>query len=248
MNEAQRNAVVTGGATGIGRAIALRLAREGRAVAIFDLDLDGAESTAAEVRSLGRKALAVRVDVASASGIQDAVGRVREELGPVHILVNNAGQAKLTAFLDLTEQQWDRTMAVHLKGAFFCARTVLPDMIAAQWGRIVNISSVAGLTGAVGFPDYATAKAGIVGLTKTLALEFAPMGITANTVAPGLVRTAGVTRSGLPEEVFAAAAQATPVRRVGVPEDVAATCAYLTAEDADFLTGQVISPNGGVYL
>jgi NAD(P)-dependent dehydrogenase (short-subunit alcohol dehydrogenase family) len=248
MEQSGRIAVVTGAASGIGRAIALRLARDGRDVAIFDLNRTGAEETAAAVRADGRRALALEVDVSSADGVRAGVERVRAELGPAHILVNNAGIATVTGFLDLTEAQWDRTMAVHLKGTFFCTRAVLPDMIAARWGRIVSIASVAGLAGAIGFPDYAAAKAGIVGLTKTLALEFGPLGITANAIAPGSIDTPLVRRAGVPEEALTAAVERTPVRRVGQPDDIAAACAYATADDAGFLTGQVLSPNGGIYL
>lgn len=248
MGEAGRNAVVTGGASGIGRAIALRLARQGRNVAIFDINLAGARQVAEEIRMLGQSAAALQVDVSSSADVSAGFEKARRELGPVHILVNNAGIAKMCSFLEVSEEQWDRTIAVHLKGTFFCSRAALPDMIAAQWGRIVNISSVAALSGAIGFPEYAAAKAGIIGLTKTLAIELGPLGITVNAIAPGFIDTPLVKLSGVPEEAFAAAAQHTPVRRVGVPDDIAAACAYISSDEAGFLTGQVLSPNGGVYV
>jgi 2-hydroxycyclohexanecarboxyl-CoA dehydrogenase len=249
MGLAGRTAVVTGGASGIGRSIALRLARDGADVAILDLDLAGAEDAAAAVRAAGRRAVAAPADVASAESVRGAVARVRAELGPAGILVNDAGIASFVPLLQMKEDEWDRLIAVHLKGTFNCTRALLPDMVGARWGRVVNIASVAGLNGGgPGLTHYAAAKAGIVGFTKALALEVGSLGVTVNAIAPGLIETPLLARSGMPPEVRRRVVEQVPVGRIGTPEDVAAACAYLVAEEAGFVTGQVLSPNGGGYL
>jgi len=241
--------VVTGGASGIGRAIALRLARDGADVGILDVDVAGAERVTREVTAIGRRALAVETDVASSASVRAAVERVQRELAPVGILVNAAGIASFVPLLQMTEETWDRLVAVHLKGTFNCTRAVLPDMIAARWGRVVSIASVAGLNGGgPGLAHYAAAKAGIIGFTKAVALEMAGFGITVNAIAPGLIDTPLLDRSGMPREVRERIVQQMPVGRIGAPDDIAAACAYLVAEDASFVTGQVLSPNGGGYL
>ena len=243
-----RTAVVTGGASGIGRAICLRLARGGASVAVLDLNAAGAELVAREAQTLGGRAVGLAVDVTDGAGVRAAVDAVRGALGPVHILVNDAGICEFTPLLEMREAQFDRMLAVHLKGAFHCSRAVLPDMQAAGWGRIVNLSSVAGLHGGgPGLVHYATAKAGVVGFTKALAQEVGPAGITVNAIAPGLIDTPMIRDAKVPEAIIQGTIQSTPVRRVGVPEDIAATCAFLVSDDAGFITGQVISPNGGGY-
>src|SRR6266849_6039379 len=191
-----RNAVVTGGASGIGRAICLRLARDGADVGVLDLDRAGARRVADEVVALGRRATAVEADVASAASVKAAVEQVHAALGPVHVLVNDAGIAGLVPLHEMTEEQWDRMIAVHLKGAFNCTRALLGDMLAAGWGRIVNISSVAGLRGAPQLVHYSAAKAGLLGFTKALAGEVGPAGITVNAIAPGLIDTPALGLAG----------------------------------------------------
>lgn len=245
MSLAGRNAVVTGGASGIGRSICLRLARDGADVAILDLDEPGAVAVADEVRGLGRRAIAVATDVASAQSVQAAAGRVHTELGRVHILVNDAGIANFVPLLQMSEEVWDRMLAVNLRGTFLCTRAFLPDMVDARWGRIVNISSVGGLRGAPHLAHYAAAKAGVIGFTKAVALEAGPAGVTVNAVAPGLVDTPLLARSGVPEAILRGAREQAPARRLGTPEDIAAACAYLVSDEASFTTGQVLSPNGG---
>lgn len=242
-----RVAVVTGAASGIGRAIAHRLAKDGADVALFDLDEAGAKETAKEVLRLGRKSMTAIVDVSSFPGMASAVAQVRETLGPVTILVSNAGYGELVAVADMTEAQWDRMIDVHLKGAFNGARAALADMLAAGWGRIVTTSSVAGLEGAANFVHYSAAKAGIVGFTKGLAREVGRKGITVNAIAPGLIDTPILQRSKLTEGAIDHIVGRSPVGRAGRPEDIAAACAYIVSEEASFLTGQVISPNGGLY-
>jgi 2-hydroxycyclohexanecarboxyl-CoA dehydrogenase len=247
MGLAGRNAVVTGGASGIGRSICLRLARDGADVAVLDLDGAGGRTVAGEVTALGRRAVAVEADVVSAASVAAALERVRAAHGPVHVLVNDAGIAGLASLEEMTEEQWDRMIAVHLKGAFNCTKAVLPDMRAAGWGRIVNIASVAGLRGAPQLAHYSAAKAGLIGLTKALAAEVGPLGITVNAIAPGLIDTPLLRRSGWPDQLTRAIVAQNPIRRIGTPDDIAAACGYLVSEEASFFTGQVMSPNGGGY-
>ena len=243
-----RSAIVTGGASGIGRAIALRLARDGADVAILDLDGEGASATASAIGALGRRGLGLEADVSDGSAVASAIGRARRELGPPSILVNDAGYGEIVPFVEMSEERWDRMIAVHLKGAFHCTRALLQGMIDAGWGRIVNVSSVAGLSGAMGFVHYSAAKAALLGFTKALAQEVGASGVTVNAIAPGLVDTPILRGAGLGDEMIAASVRRAPVRRIGVPEDIAAACAYVVSEDAGFLTGQVLSPNGGAYL
>jgi len=241
-----RNAVVTGGASGIGRSIVLRLAAAGADVAILDVNVAGAEQVAREVTGAGRRAFAIRTDVASAASVQAAAERVHAEVGRPQILVNDAGIGEVALFPDMSEEQWDRMIAVHLKGTYHCTRAFLPDLLAAGWGRIVNIASVAGLNGGgPGLSHYAAAKGGIIAFTKALAHELGPNGITVNAIAPGLIDTP-MTRQGMvSDQIFRTAVEGAPVRRIGQPDDIAAACAYIVSEEASFLTGQVLSPNGG---
>jgi 2-hydroxycyclohexanecarboxyl-CoA dehydrogenase len=248
MSLAGKIALVTGGASGIGRAVCLRLARDGADVALLDVDAAGGEAVAREVRALGRRALALVADVTSAAAVTAAVERAHGDLGRIAILVNDAGIAEFVPVVEMTEAQWDRMIAVHMKGTFLCTRAILPDMIDAGWGRVVCLASVAGLRGGPALAHYAAAKAGIVGFVKAVAQEVGPRGVTVNAVAPGLVDTPLLRKSGVPEAIFRYAVEQTPARRIGLPEDVAAACAYLVSEEASFVTGQVLSPNGGGHL
>jgi 2-hydroxycyclohexanecarboxyl-CoA dehydrogenase len=243
-----KTALVTGGGSGIGRAIALRLARDGAAVAILDLNLESARKTAEEVAALGRGAFAVRADVASAADVKAAADESRQRLGTITILINNAGIGHVVPFVDTTEEDWDRMIDVHMKGAFLCAREVVPDMVQAGWGRVVSISSVAGLQGAAGFVHYSAAKAGIIGFTKGLAQELGRRGVTVNAIAPGLIDTPILGKADLTRDVQQRMVRRSAVGRIGQPEDMAAACAYLVSQEASFCTGQVISPNGGIYF
>jgi NAD(P)-dependent dehydrogenase (short-subunit alcohol dehydrogenase family) len=243
-----RTAVVTGGASGIGRAIALRLAGDGAAVAVVDLDEVGAAAVVREIAGAGGTAVAVVADVADGASVCAATGAVHDALGPVHVLVNNAGICTFVPFADMREADWDRMMAVTLKGAYYCAKSFVPDMCAAHWGRIVNVSSLAGVKGAPRLAHYAAAKAGLLGFTKALATELGPEGVTVNAIAPGLVDTPLLVKSAMPEAIRASTMRDLPVRRLGVPDDIAAACAYLASPDAGFVTGQVLGPNGGGYM
>jgi NAD(P)-dependent dehydrogenase (short-subunit alcohol dehydrogenase family) len=245
---AGRVAVVTGGGSGIGRGIALRLARDGADVALFDVDLAAAETVAGEIRAAGRRALPLRVDVASMQEVTVASAQVHETLGRVQVLVNNAGIASFVPLLQMGEEEWDRMIAVHLKGTFNCTRVLLQDMVDGGWGRVVCISSVGGLRGGPSLTHYAAAKAGMIGFTKALAIEMGPLGVTVNAIAPGMIDTPLLARSGVPQAILDIARNQAPVRRLGTPDDIAAACAYLVSEEASFTTGQVLSPNGGGHL
>jgi 2-hydroxycyclohexanecarboxyl-CoA dehydrogenase len=248
MPRAGRIAVVTGGASGIGRAIALRLGRDGAAVGVLDRDRAGAERVAAEATAAGARALAVETDVGASASVAAAAATVRGQLGPVAVLVNSAGIADLVPLLEMSEERWDRMIQVHLKGTFNCVRTFAPDMVAAGWGRIVNVASVAGLVGAAGLAHYAAAKAAIIGFTKSAAQELGPRGVTVNVLAPGMIDTPMLRAAGLPERLFRHAREETPMRRLGLPEDIAAAAAFLVSDEAGFFTGQVMSPNGGGHM
>jgi 2-hydroxycyclohexanecarboxyl-CoA dehydrogenase len=243
-----RTAIVTGGASGIGLAIAERLARDGHVVAIFDLNAEAATSAADTIAAAGAKAAGLRVDVTDRDAINLAVSQVREDLGSPSILVNSAGLEGFDRFLTITPELWDRILAVNLTGTFNCCQAVVPDMIEGGWGRIVNISSSSAQGGQPLMTHYVAAKAGVIGFTKALALELGPKGITVNTIPPGFIDTpmlrASEAKGMLGKGVDYHAAR-TPVRRVGRPEDIAATCAFLVQEDADYVTGQVIGVNGG---
>jgi NAD(P)-dependent dehydrogenase (short-subunit alcohol dehydrogenase family) len=242
---AGRTALVTGAGSGIGRATARRLAADGAAVAVLDIDRAGADAVAGEIAAAGGKSVSVTADVSDGGAIRDAVGRAREVLGPLHVLVNNAGVCSFFPFETLLEAEWDRMFAVHVKGAFHCTKAALPDMIAAGWGRVVNVSSVGGLKGAPAITHYAAAKAALVGFTRALSTEVGVHGITVNAIAPGLIDTPLLVRSHMPPAIVTTSEAQLPVRRIGQPEDIAAACAYLVSPEAGYVTGQVLSPNGG---
>lgn len=246
MTLAGKNAVVTGSGRGIGRAIAMVLAARGASVAVWDLNAEGAEQTAAAIRAAGGTAIAVAGDAADAAVIAASAERTRRELGgPVTILVNNAGISGYVPFTEMTEEAWDRIIGVNLKGPFLVTREFVPEMLEAGWGRIINISSSSAQSGAPSMAHYAASKGGVIGLTKALAMEFAAKGITVNNVPPGFVDTP-LVREG-PIDVEAAAAHM-PMKRAGQPDDIAYAVAYLASDEAGYVTGQTLSVNGGRYL
>ncbi len=249
MPSTSRVAVVTGAARGIGAATALRLARDGHAVAVIDLEESAAKPTAEAIVAEGGRAVAVGADVADAAGVEAAVSRVAEELGAPTILVNNAGITRDNLLFRMDESDWDAVMGVHLKGSFLMARAVQKHMVDAGFGRIVNLSSTSAL-GNRGQSNYSAAKAGLQGFTKTLALELGRFGVTANCVAPGFIASemtkATAQRLGLEWDTYLAAREKEiPVRRAGAPEDVAATVAFFVGEEAGFVSGQVLYVAGG---
>ncbi|RZL24065.1 MAG: SDR family oxidoreductase [Rhodococcus sp. (in: high G+C Gram-positive bacteria)] len=241
-----RTAVVTGGASGIGAAISRRLVSDGAMVAIFDIDGSAAEALASSIELSGGKAIGLTVDVTDRAAIDAGLNEARTRLGRPAILVNSAGLSIDGPFLEITAETWNRSLAINLTGTFDCCQAVLPDMIEEGWGRIVNISSSSIHSGAPGLAGYVAAKSGVVGLTKVLALEFAKFGITVNTVPPGFIDTPMLRNTV--EKGFIDLDQQTartPVGRIGQPEDVAAVCAFLTSEEAGYVTGQSIGVNGG---
>lgn len=245
----QRVAIVTGAARGIGAATAVRLAEEGRAVAVLDLDEGSCAGTVEKITAAGGKAIAVGCDVSDAKQVEAAVARVAEELGAPTILVNNAGVLRDNLLFKMSEADWDTVMNVHLRGAFLMSRACQKHMVDAEFGRIVNLSSSSAL-GNRGQVNYSAAKAGMQGFTKTLAIELGKFGITANAVAPGFIATdmtaSTAERVGVGFEDFQqAAAGQIPVRRVGQPEDVAGAIAFFIGEGAGFISGQVMYVAGG---
>jgi 3-oxoacyl-[acyl-carrier protein] reductase len=246
---AQRIAIVTGAARGIGAGTAKRLASDGMAVGVLDLnETDGAQ-TVAEIEKAGGKAIAVGADVSNADQVQAAVDRVAAELGEPTVLINNAGVTRDNLLFKMSETDWDTVLNVHLRGAFLMTRATQKYMVSAKWGRIVNLSSVSAV-GNRGQANYSTAKAGMQGLTKTLAIELGKFGVTANAVAPGFIVTdmtaATAARLGVSFEDFqAGAAQTIPVQRVGLPEDVANAISFFVSEAAGFVSGQILYIAGG---
>ncbi|HLU45199.1 MAG TPA: 3-oxoacyl-ACP reductase FabG [Natronosporangium sp.] len=244
-----RVAIVTGGARGIGAAIVSRLAADGMAVAVVDLDEAAAAATAAEITAAGGRAVGIGADVGDAAQVTDAVERVVATLGPPTVLVNNAGVIRDNLLFKMTEDDWDTIMRVHLRGAFLFSRAAQAHMVEAKWGRIVNMSSRSA-QGNRGQANYAAAKAGLQGFTKTLAIELGPFGITVNAVAPGFIVTdmtrATAERLGMDFDAFQEkVAQETPARRVGRPEDISHTVSFLVSEGAGYVNGQVIYVAGG---
>jgi 2-hydroxycyclohexanecarboxyl-CoA dehydrogenase len=240
-----RVAVVTGAGSGIGRAIAKRLAEDTAKIAIWDINLAGAEETAQMIREAGGTAIALNVDCSDKAAIAAAAEQVRAELGPIAILVNNAGIAPFTPFMETEDDLFDKVIHINLRGPWLVTKEVMPDMLAAGWGRVINITSSSVQTGSPTQGHYVSAKGGLMGMTKALALEFAATGITFNMIPPGFIDTPMLRAAPIDAEAFA---QSLPMKRVGQPEDIAAAAAYLASEEASYITGQTISTNGGRYM
>jgi 2-hydroxycyclohexanecarboxyl-CoA dehydrogenase len=243
-------ALVTGAARGIGRAIGLELGAGGRAIAVADVRAAEAEETAAAIEAAGGRATAVEMDVTDSGSVTTAVERVESELGPIEVLVNNAGWDELRPFLETDENFWDRVLEINFKGCMRVTRVVLPGMVERGFGRLVNISSDAGRVGSSLESVYSGAKGGVIAFTKTIAREVARSGVTANTVCPGPTRTplleSMADTSG--EKLFDALVRAVPMRRLGEPEDVAAAVAFLASDRAGYITGQTLSVSGGLTM
>ncbi len=242
-----RIALVTGGSRGIGRAIALGLAADGcRVVVNYATSEDAAAAVAEEIRSGGGDAIAIQADVSNEGAVSDLIGKIDAAMGPVEVLVNNAGVTRDGLLARMRSDDWDRVMEVNLRSVFLCTKAVMRGMLKNRWGRIISIGSVSGLAGNPGQANYAASKAAIIGFTKSVAKEVGGRGITANVVAPGFIES-DMTAS-LGEAALEAAASAASVGRLGRPEDVAAAVGYLAGEQAGFITGQVIVVDGGLTI
>jgi 3-oxoacyl-[acyl-carrier protein] reductase len=244
-----RTAIVTGAARGIGRAVAVRLADDGYSVAVVDVDETACKTVVAEIELAGGRAIGVGIDVADEVAVESGVQRIADELGPPTVLVNNAGITRDNLLFKMTAGEWDAVMDVHLRGSFLMSRAVQAHMTKSGWGRIVNLSSVSAL-GNRGQANYAAAKAGLQGFTKTLAIELGKYGVTANAIAPGFIETemteATAARIGISFEEFKrTAALEIPVARVGNPDDIAHAVSFFVSEEAGFVSGQVLYVAGG---
>jgi NAD(P)-dependent dehydrogenase (short-subunit alcohol dehydrogenase family) len=246
--------VVTGAASGIGLAVSRRLVDRGASVALLDVDAGGAERAADDLRTLRTgeaRVVGVAADVSDRASVEKALDRVRGEFGTIGIMVTSAGITGNTPFADISVAEWERIITVNLTGTFHCLQLVVRDMMAAGWGRIVTISSSSAQSGAPTMAHYSASKGGVIALTKTLALELAPHGITVNTIPPRAIDTPLLRRSPTLQRPGASIDQMaarSPVGRMGTPEDVAAACDFLCSEDASYITGQVIGVNGGGYI
>jgi 2-hydroxycyclohexanecarboxyl-CoA dehydrogenase len=242
-----RVALVTGAAAGIGAACSIRLAQEGIAIGVLDLDAERCTGTVEAIEAAGGKAIALGADVSNRGQVKAAVAELRDAFGPITVIVNNAGITGFVPFEEIDDEQWDRMYAVNVRGTVIVTQEVLPDMKAAHWGRIVNISSSSAQTGAVNMAHYSSSKGAIVTLTRSLAQELGPMGITVNNIPPGSVMNtimseANKKRFQISVETLLATL---PVRRHGEPEDIANACAFLVSEASGYITGQTIGVNGG---
>lgn len=240
-----RVAVVTGAGSGIGRAIAIRLAEDTAKIGIWDINGEGAEETAKMIRDAGGTALAVTVDCSDKAAINAAAEQTRKELGQIAILVNNAGIAPFTPFLETDEELFDKVVRINLRGPWLVTKEVVPAMVDSGWGRVINITSSSVQSGSFAQGHYVSSKGGLMGMTKALALEFAASGVTFNMVPPGFIDTPMLRSAPIDAEAFA---QTLPMKRIGQPEDIAAAVAYLASEEASYITGQTISTNGGRYM
>jgi 3-oxoacyl-[acyl-carrier protein] reductase len=241
-----KNALVTGAGRGIGREIALRLAQAGANIAVCDVDLSSAQNTAMEIESLGQKALALQADVSKANAVADMFAAFFQAFPILDILVNNAGITRDGLIMRMKEEDWDVVIDINLKSAFLCCKEASRHMMKARCGKIVNVASVVGIIGNAGQVNYSASKAGLIGLTKTLAKEFATRNIQVNAVAPGFIQTAMTEKlSAVEKEKLAANI---PVQKLGVPLDVANAVLFLSSPLSDYITGQVLAVDGGLAM
>lgn len=241
-----RIAFITGASRGIGRACALALAEAGARVVLAARDLEKLETLAGEIRGAGHEAFVVPIDLSSEASIKEAFTKASKEFGPIEILVNNAGITRDGLALRMKRDDWEAVLNTNLTGSFLCIQQVLQPMMRARWGRIINITSVVGETGNAGQANYSASKAGLIGVTKSLAQEMGSRGITVNAVAPGFVETdmTGVLKPELKEKLL----ESIPLQRIGAPADIAAAVTFLAGDGAGYITGHVLDVNGGMYM
>jgi 3-oxoacyl-[acyl-carrier protein] reductase len=239
-------ALITGAGRGIGREIALLFAREGTDTVVWDVNIEDAQKTCQEIEALGRKTLALQVDVTDYTKVEEAVNKILDKLGKVDILVNNAGITKDNLILRMSQAEWDAVINVNLKGTFNCIKAVSRPMIKQRAGRIINIASIIGIIGNAGQANYSASKAGIIALTKTAAKELASRNINVNAVAPGFIQTSMTDK--LPDDLKQKMKEAIALNRFGSPADVAAACLFLASEDSSYITGQTIVVDGGMVM
>ena len=238
--------LITGGARGIGKEIAMLFARNGSDIAICDVNLEEAEKTAQEIRDLGRESLAFKADVTNSSQVQDMVDKILDKFNKIDILINNAGITKDNLLLRMSEDEWDKVIAVNLKGTFICTKFVSKVMLKQRFGKMVNLASIIGIMGNAGQANYAASKAGIIGLTKSVAKELSSRNICVNAIAPGFIKTDMTSK--LPEEVQKKMLSVIPLARFGEAKDVADLALFLSSESSSYITGQVIQVDGGMVM
>jgi 3-oxoacyl-[acyl-carrier protein] reductase len=246
MSTQNRTAFVTGASRGIGKACALALAATGARVALAARQLDKLEQVAAEIRAAGGEAFTVEIDLGVTDSIRSGFARAAKEFGRIDILVNNAGVTRDGLAMRMKRDDWDLVLQTNLSGSFFCIQQVIPAMIRERWGRIVNITSVVGEAGNPGQANYVASKAGLIGLTKSLAQELGSRNVTVNAVAPGFIDTD--MTAALNDELKAKVTESVPLKRIGKPEDIAAAVHFLCGEEANYITGHVLDVNGGMYM
>ncbi|MDD5259644.1 MAG: 3-oxoacyl-[acyl-carrier-protein] reductase [bacterium] len=246
MKLAGKVAIVTGAAQGIGKEIATALAQEGSDLAIIDVNLEQAEKTAQELAALGRKTIALKVDVSKSTEVEEMVNKILDKFGKIDILVNNAGITRDNLLLRMKEEEWDLVISINLKGTFNCLKAVTRPMIKARSGKVVNIASIIGIAGNAGQANYAASKAGVIALTKSAAKELASRSVNVNAVAPGFIQTAmtNVLSEAVKEEML----KRIPMAKLGEVKDVAKAVVFLAGPDSDYITGQVIVVDGGMVM
>ncbi len=239
-------ALVTGGARGIGREIVLLLASQGADIALCDVNLEQAEETAKEIRSSGRECLAFKTDVTDSKSVQEMVDKILDKFKKLDILINNAGITRDNLILRMSEEDWDKVIAVNLKGTFVCTKIASKVMLKQRSGRIINLASIIGMMGNAGQANYAASKAGIIALTKSVAKELAPRGVTVNAIAPGFIKTEMTTK--LPDDIQKKMLSSIPLGRFGEPKDVADLVLFLSMGSSSYITGQVVQIDGGMLM
>jgi len=251
MTQGSRTALVTGGGSGLGKAICQRLARDGMAVGVLDIDGEGARTVAAAINQAGGRAIALFADISNRQEVNVAVSDLRRAFGAIGVLINNAAVENFTPFGEIRDEIWDHLIDTNLKGAFIVTQAVLPDMVAMRWGRIVNVSALGAQTGAPNMVHYTASKGGIIAMTRSLAIELGPKGVTVNSVSPGFIDTPMARRAidgGLFPVPYEQIIAAYPIPRLGQPDDIAAACAFFASEEASYVTAQVLGVNGGAAV